>query len=84
MFAFNYLVKPFDRERLYEVLDRAIGELGKEHRRKIRVSYKSSVYSIDCRDIQYIESQNKLILFHLVDGKTLQCYDRLDKIGSHP
>ena len=80
VFAFNYILKPFDRERLYRVLDRAIDEIQRERSHKIRFSYKSTLYSLDCRDILYIESKDKLILFHQADGSTLQCYGKLDEI----
>jgi Response regulator of the LytR/AlgR family len=80
VFAFNYLVKPFDRERLYAVLTRALDELRKESGYKIRIQYKGAAYSMDCRDIRYIESRDKLILFHLVDESVLQCYGKLDEI----
>lgn len=81
VFAFNYILKPFDRERLYSVLDRAIDEIKRGRSHKIRFSYKSTVYSVDCRDILYIESRDKLILFHLADVSTLQCYGKLDGIA---
>lgn len=71
VFAFNYILKPFDRERLYCVLDRAINEIRRERSLKISFSYKSIVYSVDCCDILYIESRDKLILFHLADGSSL-------------
>lgn len=80
VFAFNYILKPFDREHLYAVLDRAIAEIGKEKDRKILIQYKSSVHSVNCRDICYIESRDKLLLFHLSDMKTLQCYEKMDEI----
>lgn len=80
VFAFNYILKPFDRERLYCVLDQAISEIKWERSHKIRFSYKSVMYSVDCRDILYIESCDKLILFHMADGSTLQCYGKLDVI----
>jgi len=81
VFAFNYILKPFERERLYRVLDRAIDEIRRESRHKIRFSYKGTMYSVYSRDIQYIESRDKLILFHLEDGSALQCYDKLDQIA---
>lgn len=81
VFAFNYILKPFDKEKLFSVLDRAMDEVRREHSHKIRFSYKSTVYSVDCRDILYIESRDKLILFHLADGSTLQCYEKLDGIA---
>ena len=34
VFAFNYLLKPFDKEKLYRVLDRALEELGREEEQK--------------------------------------------------
>jgi DNA-binding LytR/AlgR family response regulator len=80
VFAFNYIVKPFDRERLYAVLTRALDELGKESGYKIRIQYKGAAHSVDCRDIRYIESRDKLILFHLANESVLQCYGKLDEI----
>lgn len=80
VFAFNYIVKPFDRERLYAVLSRALDELRKESGYKIRIQYKGAAHSVDCRDIRYIESRDKLILFHLANESVLQCYGKLDEI----
>lgn len=79
VFAFNYILKPLDRERLRQVLDRAIDEIRKECSDKIRFSYKSTVHCVDCRNILYMESRDKLILFHLADGNILQCYGKLDE-----
>lgn len=81
VFAFNYILKPFQREKLYGVMDRALEEIRKEHLHKIQISYKSKVYNVDCRDIRYIESQDKLILFHMADAGILQCYGKLDDIA---
>lgn len=80
VFAFNYILKPFDKERLYAVLARALDELRRENACKISFSYKSASYSVDCRKILYIESRDKLLLFHLVDGSVLQTYWRLDDV----
>ena len=79
VFAFNYILKPFDKARLYAVLDRALEELGRENACKISFSYKSASYNVVCRDILYIESRDKLLLFHLADGSILQTYWRLDE-----
>jgi DNA-binding LytR/AlgR family response regulator len=67
VFAFNYIVKPFDRERLYAVLSRALDELRQESGYKIHIQYKGAAYSVDWRDIRYIESRDRLLLFHLTD-----------------
>lgn len=80
VFAFNYILKPFEKDRLYAVLDRALEELGRENASKISFSYKAASYSVNCRDIRYIESQDKLLLFHLADGSALKTYWRLDDV----
>ncbi|HEX3075244.1 MAG TPA: LytTR family DNA-binding domain-containing protein [Lachnospiraceae bacterium] len=80
VFAFNYIVKPFERKRLYTVLDRAFEELRRESSHKIGIEFKGTVHRVDCRDIQYIESQNRLLLFHLADESVLQCYGRLEEL----
>lgn len=80
LFAFNYIIKQLDKERLYRVLDQAIEEIRRDISQKIRFSYKSKIYSVDCRDILYIESRNKLILFYKTCGEVLQCYGKLDAI----
>lgn len=80
VFAFNYIVKPFDRERLYAVLSRALDELRKESGYKIRIQYKGAAYNVDCRDIRYIESRDRLLLLHLADESALQCYGKLEEI----
>jgi Response regulator of the LytR/AlgR family len=81
VFAYNYILKPFDRERLYSVLDRAINEIKRESNHKISFSYKGTLHNVDCHEIMYLESRDKLILFHLADGSTLQCYGKLDGVG---
>lgn len=80
VFAFNYILKPFDKVRLFAVLDRALEEIGRENTCKINFSYKSASYSLDCREILYIESRDKLLLFHLADDSVLQTYWRLDEV----
>lgn len=82
VFAFNYIEKPFHKERLYAILDRALEELRKERDYKISIQYKGAVQTIDYRDILYIESSNKILIFHLTDGKVPQCYGKLDQIAN--
>lgn len=80
VFAFNYILKPLDRERLYRILDHALEQINKENSQKICFSYKSTMYSVNYLDILFIESRDKIILFHKVDGDALKCYGKLDHI----
>ncbi|MBP1756612.1 MAG: response regulator of the LytR/AlgR family [Firmicutes bacterium] len=80
VFAFNYILKPFNPEKLNRVMDQALMMIDKEHRYQIQFSYKSKNYRIFCSDILYVESRDKIILFHMVDNTTMQCYAKLDEI----
>jgi DNA-binding LytR/AlgR family response regulator len=80
VFAFNYILKPFETERLYQVLERALNEIGGAQKNKINFRYKSTSYSVNCHDILYLESRDKIIFLHMTDETTLQCYGKLDEI----
>ena len=80
VFAFNYILKPLNREKLNNILDQALKNVEKERRQQIIFSYKAKTYSVLCRDILYIESRDKIICFHLESNNMLQCYAKLDEI----
>jgi DNA-binding LytR/AlgR family response regulator len=62
-------------------MDQALMNMNKERRYQIQFSYKSKNYRIFCRDILYVESRDKIILFHMVDNTTMPCYAKLDVIS---
>lgn len=80
VFAFNYILKPLNLERLNRVLDEALSSIESDRQQQISFNYKAKNYRINCKDILYIESRNKLIYFHMTDKTTLQCYAKLDEI----
>jgi len=80
VFAFNYIIKPLNSEKLNRILDQALLTIANVRRHQISFSYKAINYRIFCRDILYIESNDKIILFHMTDKTTLQCYAKLDDI----
>lgn len=80
VFAFNYIIKPLNREKLNQILDHALVSIANVRRQEVSFSYKSINYRIFCRDIFYLESRDKVLYFHMVDRTTLQCYAKLDEI----
>lgn len=82
VFAFNYLIKPLNQEKLNRVLEQIFisSSNGKERRQQIQFSYKGTNYHALFRDILYIESKDKIILFHITGRPTLQCYGKLEEI----
>ncbi len=80
VFAFNYLIKPLNPEKLNRVLDQALMSINPENRQQIYFKYKGINCRIFCNDINYIESSDKIIIFHMADNTSLKCYDKLDEI----
>ncbi|BCN31614.1 LytR/AlgR family response regulator transcription factor [Anaeromicropila herbilytica] len=80
VFAFNYILKPLNKQKLYDVLEHALLLINKERHLQIQFSYKGVNYRVNCKDILYIESRDKKILIHTVSGIELQCYSKLDEI----
>ena len=68
--ASNYLLKPADRDKLYACLEELDQEL-RASARKISIKGSHALHQIPVADIEYIESQNKRILFVLSGGETI-------------
>lgn len=80
VFAFNYMMKPVNREKLNTVLDQALMSIAKERSEQFSFTYKSMTSRVYCKDILYLESSDKIILFHMQNKTILKCYGKLDEI----
>ena len=67
--ASNYLMKPIVPEKLFECLDEIFEEIQKSSR-SITIKSKSNFFRIELEKIEYIEAQNKHVLFSLSDGSS--------------
>jgi len=68
--ASDYLLKPLDPKRLQACLEELSGEL-RSSSKKVFVKGIHAMHQIPVADIEYIESQNKRILFVLSGGETI-------------
>ena len=68
--ASNYLLKPLDPQKLHQCLDDLSQELRSSVRR-ICVKGPHTLHRISVGDIEYLEAQNKRILFVLSGGHTI-------------
>jgi DNA-binding LytR/AlgR family response regulator len=80
VFAFNYIVKPLDKQKLKYVMDEALEGIIKERSQQFCFSFKGKRYRILTKDILYLESRDRIIYFHMHDNATFQCYSKLDEI----
>lgn len=80
--AFHYLIKPIDAEKFSEVFDRAWKEmlaLDEQNKKQIMVKSSRTQQKIWLRDIYYIESGNKKVIFHTTDG-ILEVYGKMEDL----
>lgn len=80
--AFHYLVKPIDEEKFSEVFSRAWKEastLFEQTKKHIMVKSSGTQQKILLKDIYYIESGNKKVIFHTTGG-TLEVYGKMEEL----
>lgn len=75
--AFSYLIKPFDEEQLFSELDESIGKCGFTPRR-LSVKTADGIILIEISDIIAVEYLAHRLLFHLVNGGTIERAYRRD------
>ena len=68
--ASNYLLKPVVPAKLHQCLDELYAQ-SEAMGRRIYIKGVGSLHRVPVRNIEYIESQNKRILFVLSDGQTI-------------
>lgn len=74
--ADNYLLKPFEPAKLFLCLDELVAEI-KRSGTSILVKGLRTLHRIELQNIEYIEAQNKRVLFYLCDGRTQEILEPL-------
>lgn len=80
--AFHYLMKPIDTEKFSEVFGRAWKEAAvsyEQTKKYIIVKSSGTQKKILLKNIYYIESGNKKVIFHTTDG-TLEVYGKMEEL----
>lgn len=80
--AFHYLIKPIDTEKFAEVFGRAWKEVSvflEQSKKHIMVKSAKTQQKVLLKDIYYIESGNKKVIFHTVNG-TLEVYGKMEEL----
>lgn len=73
--ALEYLVKPYTQHQLFTALTRAIAFY---HAKKMNpyplfpLPAKEGLFRVNCREILYVQSQNKVLKFYMEDGRMLK------------
>ncbi len=80
--AFHYLIKPVDTEKFSEVFKRAWKEAAvfyEQEKKYIIVKSSGTQQKILLKNIYYIESGNKKVIFHTTNG-TLEVYGKMEEL----
>lgn len=71
VYAFQYLLKPVPRARLFDVLGKAILKISLEKSKIISIKTKEGITAVRYHEILYVEYNNHCLLFYLLDGSIL-------------
>lgn len=75
--AFYYLLKPFARQELFSLLDKALYLKQAEEAGSIVIKGKTGLNRIPLYMIEYVESVKHTLNFHLRGGETDSCYKKM-------
>ena len=80
--AFHYLLKPLIKEKLDEVLKRALLEVNRrkmQEKRWLLIRTRNQSYNLDQSSIFYLESRGKKVEIHTA-GETIEAYASISKL----
>ena len=78
--AFDYLLKPLDRDRFRRTMDRALRWLERDAAKNLVIQRGSGCQVVPLSDILYCEVLGRKIFIHKKDGIVLAYYDRLEDL----
>lgn len=70
--AFDYLLKPVDRDQLLSVLEEVTSAVASRKEKSIIVKTRENTVKLALDNILYVELYNKVITYHLSDGKSIE------------
>lgn len=75
--AFDYLMKPVDKNTLFDTLDRAYAMMESTLDKSIMLQTTKAVYVLFLSQIEFVEINNRTLSFHLIDGTVKSISGRL-------
>ncbi len=70
--AWDYLLKPLDEERLFQILDGAAGDLARDRRALVSVKTRDGFRRLPFRSVVYGELADRCVRYHLSDNSVLE------------
>ncbi|MGN0482505.1 MAG: LytR/AlgR family response regulator transcription factor [Lachnospiraceae bacterium] len=67
----NYIVKPVQKEKLFETLNLAVKRLNRKEEKTITIKVKGGYSTIYLDDIMYMDYRNHVVSYHLLSKETI-------------
>lgn len=79
--AFHYLLKPVEKKKLLEVMERAVAEVEKTSARKkyMLIKVSGGCRKVNIEDILYAESNGRKVILHMKQ-ENLEFYDKMEEL----
>ncbi len=78
VYVYQYLIKPVDKGHLSEILNLLKRYCCKVEEPVLHFRYRSQTYTLLHSQVSFISSSLHIVLFHLTDGRTVQCRGKLN------
>lgn len=70
--AFNYILKPIQKNDFYQTMDEAIASLAAKKEKFMVIKTKDGAARVNYENILYVELNKRVLVYHLIGGKTLE------------
>lgn len=70
--AFDYMIKPIDKEAFYKTVDEAVASISEKKDKALIVKAKGRNVKLTYDSIMYIELNKRMITYYLVGGRTVE------------
>lgn len=79
--AFHYILKPYEEQKIGNVLTQALAELEKNTEHLFTLEQKSGTYKVPMKEIIAFSSDKRKIVISLENGDKLDFYGKLDTVA---
>lgn len=70
--AVDYIVKPITKEKFFPSFDKVIERLEMSREEIVIINSNNSLQSILLSNLVYVETNNRLVIYHLITGRTIE------------
>lgn len=77
--AFYYLLKNYSNSELLFLLNKALDEMSMEDNGSVVLKEKGKLIRVQINTIQYIESMNHTVTFHLRNNQSISCFSTMNE-----